>query len=144
GADGRGRAFGGGLVQGWFAPRLDGAERSGLKSWSVGDIVEYLQSGRNGRSHAGGLMAEVVSNSTSKMSDADVSAIAIYLKDLPAGKPDPVVTPPPQAEIAAGKAIYAPTRFACPQGQGRGTPRIYPPPPRHPKPPFVPPPPPLP
>ena len=73
----------------WFAPRLDAAERSGLKSWSVDDIVEYLQSGRNGRSHAGGLMAEVVVNSTSKMSDADVRAIAVYLKDLPAGAPEP-------------------------------------------------------
>ena len=30
------------LVQGWFAPRLDGAARSGLKSWSADDIVEYL------------------------------------------------------------------------------------------------------
>ena len=65
------------------------AERSGLKSWSVDDIVEYLQSGRNGKSHAGGLMAEVVVNSTSKMSDADVRAIAVYLKDLPAGAPEP-------------------------------------------------------
>ena len=67
-----------------FAPRLDGAERSGLKSWSVEDIAEYLQSGRNAKSHAGGLMAEVVVNSTSKMSDADVRAIAVYLK-RPAG-----------------------------------------------------------
>ena len=74
------------VVQGWFAPRLDSAARSGLKSWSVDDIVEYLQSGRNGRSHAGGLMAEVVVNSTSQMSDADVRAIAVYLKDLPAGR----------------------------------------------------------
>ena len=75
-----------------FAPRLDGAERSGLKSWSVDDIAEYLQSGRNGRSHAGGLMSEIVVNSTSKMSDADIRAIAVYLKDLPAGAPEPAVT----------------------------------------------------
>jgi mono/diheme cytochrome c family protein len=128
GADRRGRAFGGGLVQGWFAPRLDGAERSGLKSWSVGDIVEYLQSGRNGRSHAGGPMAEVVANSTSKMSDADVRAIALYLKDLPTGKPDPVVVdPPPQAEMAAGKAVYARACIACHEADGSGAPRIYPP-----------------
>jgi mono/diheme cytochrome c family protein len=128
GADRRGRAFGGGLVQGWFAPRLDGAERSGLKSWSAGDIVEYLQSGRNGRSHAGGPMAEVVANSTSKMSDADVRAIAFYLKDLPAGKPDPVVVdPPPQAEMAAGKAVYARACVACHEADGSGAPRIYPP-----------------
>ena len=38
-----------GGVAGTFAPRLDGAERSGLKSWSVEDIAEYLQSGRNGK-----------------------------------------------------------------------------------------------
>jgi mono/diheme cytochrome c family protein len=94
GADKRGQAYGGGLVDGWFAPRLDGAERSGLKSWSVEDIAEYLQSGRNGKSHAGKLMAEVVVNSTSKMSDADVRAMAVYLKDLPAGMPEPAVTPP--------------------------------------------------
>jgi mono/diheme cytochrome c family protein len=127
GADRGGRAFGGGLVLGWFAPRLDGAERSGLKSWSVSDIVEYLQSGRNARSHAGGLMAEVVANSTSKMSDADVRAIAVYLKDLPAGKSDPFVTPPPQAEMEAGKAVYAHACVACHEADGSGAPRIYPP-----------------
>jgi mono/diheme cytochrome c family protein len=127
GADKRGRAYGGGLVQGWFAPRLDGAERSGLKSWSVDDIVEYLQSGRNGRSHAGKLMAEVVVNSTSKMSDADVRAIAVYLKDLPAGAPEPVVTPPPQADMTAGAAVYAHACIACHEADGSGAPRIYPP-----------------
>ena len=92
---GTSRAYGGGLVEGWFAPRLDGATRSGLKSWSADDIAEYLQSGRNGRSHADGPMAEVVVNSTSKMSDGDVRAIAAYLKDLPAGAPEPAVAPPP-------------------------------------------------
>jgi mono/diheme cytochrome c family protein len=127
GADRRDRAYGGGLVQGWFAPRLDGAERSGLKSWSVDDIVEYLQSGRNGRSHAGGLMAEVVAGSTSKMSDADVRAIAVYLKDLPAGVPEPAVTPPAQAGMAAGAAIYARLCIACHEADGSGAPRIYPP-----------------
>ena len=30
-------------------------------------------------------MSEVVVNSTSKMSDADVRAIAVYLKSLPSG-----------------------------------------------------------
>lgn len=127
GADKRGQAYAGGLVEGWFAPRLDGSVRSGLKSWSVEDIAEYLQSGRNGRSHAGGPMAEVVVNSTSKMSDADIRAIAVYLKDLPAGAPEPAVTPPPQAEMAAGKAIYARACIACHEADGMGAPRIYPP-----------------
>jgi mono/diheme cytochrome c family protein len=127
GANKRGRAYGGGQVQGWFAPRLDSAERSGLKSWSIDDIVEYLQSGRNGKSHAGKLMAEVVVNSTSKMSDADVRAIAVYLKDLPAGAPEPVVTPPPPADMTAGAAIYAKACIACHEADGSGAPRIYPP-----------------
>jgi len=127
GADRRGRAFGGGLIDGWFAPRLDSAERSGLKSWSVDDIVEYLESGRNAKSNAGGLMAEVVKNSTSKMSDADIRAIAVYLKDLPPGRSEPEVAPPPAAEMTAGKAIYDHACIACHEADGSGAPRIYPP-----------------
>jgi mono/diheme cytochrome c family protein len=127
GADKRGQAYGGGLVQGWFAPRLDGAERSGLKSWSVEDIAEYLRSGRNRKSNADGLMAEVVLNSTSIMSDADVRAIAVYLKDLPAGAPEPVVTPPPPAQMADGEKIYRGACIACHEADGSGAPRIYPP-----------------
>jgi mono/diheme cytochrome c family protein len=127
GADMKSQMFGGGRVQGWFAPRLDGAERGGLKSWSVDDIVEYLQSGRNGKSHADALMAEVVVNSTSQMSDADVHAIAVYLKDLPAGTPEPAVTPPPPGQMADGEKIYKGACIACHQADGSGAPRIYPP-----------------
>src|SRR5712671_1726889 len=127
GADKRGRAYGGGLVQGWFAPRLDSAERGGLKSWSVDDIVEYLQSGRNGKSHASGSMAEVVVNSTSVMSDADVRAIAVYLKDLPAGKREPAVSPPLPEQMADGAKLYAHACVACHETDGSGAPKIYPP-----------------
>ncbi len=127
GADRGGQAFGGGLIDGWFAPRLDGAARSGLKSWSVEDIAEYLQSGRNGKSHAGGLMAEVVANSTSKMSDADVRAIAVYLKDLGPGEAEPDVAAPPAAQMADGERIYKGACIACHETDGSGSPRIYPP-----------------
>ena len=127
GADKRGQAYGGNRVQGMFAPRLDAAPRSGLKSWSVEDIAEYLQSGRNGKSHAGELMSEVVVNSTSKMSDADVRAIAVYLKDLPAGAPEPKVAPPPAAQMAAGEKLYNGACIACHEADGSGAPRIYPP-----------------
>jgi mono/diheme cytochrome c family protein len=127
GADKPARAFGGGLVQDQFAPRLDAAERSGLKSWSVDDIVEYLQSGRNGRGHAGGLMAEVVVSSTSQMSDADVRAIAVYLKDLPAGIREPDAAPPAQTQMDDGAKIYKRACIACHEVDGSGAPRIYPP-----------------
>jgi mono/diheme cytochrome c family protein len=127
GADRRGRAFAGGRVNGWFAPRLDAAARSGLKSWSVEDIVEYLQSGRNAKSHAGGLMAEVVVNSTSKMSDGDVRSIAVYLKSLPVGPPEPAANPPPDASMKSGEALYAHACVACHETDGSSSPRIYPP-----------------
>jgi mono/diheme cytochrome c family protein len=83
GADKRGAKFAGGVVQGVPAPRLDATEQ-GLKSWSAEDITAYLQNGRNAKKQAGRLMSEVVTNSTSKMSEGDVRAIAVYLKDLPA------------------------------------------------------------
>lgn len=127
GADRRDQLYGGSLIGGWFAPRLDNAERSGLKSWSVDDIAEYLQSGRNGKSHAGGLMAEVVINSTTKMSDEDIKAMAVYLKDLPIGAPEPAVTPPPPAQMTEGAALYKGACIACHEADGSGAPRIYPP-----------------
>jgi mono/diheme cytochrome c family protein len=127
GADKRSSAFAGGSLMGWFAPRLDAAERSGLKSWSVDDIAEYLKSGRNGKSHADGLMAEVVVNSTSKMSDADVHAIAVYLKSLPVGPPEPAASPPPEQGMKDGERIYERYCRACHEPDGSGAPRIYPP-----------------
>lgn len=127
GADKRNRAFRGGSVDGWFAPRLDSAVRSGLKSWSVDDVVEYLASGRNSRSHAAGPMADVVLNSTSKMSEGDLRAIAVFLKDLPPGVPEPDVAPPPQSGMSAGQSIYAHACVSCHEADGSGAPRIYPP-----------------
>src|SRR3954470_21102679 len=125
GAEKRGQPLGGGLVQGLFAPRLDGAERSGLKSWSVEDITEYLQSGRNGRSHAGPLMSEVVVNSTSRMSDADIRAIAVYLKSLPSGAPEPTVSAPAPSQMTDGEKVYRGACVACHEADGSGAPRIY-------------------
>ena len=127
GADKRGLAFSGGKIGSWFAPRLDGAAHGGLKSWSVEDIAEYLQSGRNAKSNADGPMAEVIANSTSKLTDADARAIAIYLKDLPAVSPEPAVTPPQESEMKAGFAVYSRHCIACHEADGSGAPRIYPP-----------------
>jgi mono/diheme cytochrome c family protein len=127
GANRRGHAYGGSPVPGWFAPRLDGAARSGLKSWSVDDLVEYLQSGRNARSHADGPMADVVTDSTSKMRDADIHAMAVFLKDLPARTSEAAVTPPSQAQMVDGENIYKGACVACHEIDGSGSPRIYPP-----------------
>lgn len=127
GADKQAQALSGSEVGGWYAPRLDGAARTGLRSWSLEDLTEYLQSGRNAKSHADGPMAEVVVNSTAKMSDADVRAIAVYLKSLPPSRRETIVTPPDDAEMKAGQAVYAKLCIACHEADGSGAPRIYPP-----------------
>jgi mono/diheme cytochrome c family protein len=121
GADRRGEAYGGGRVAGMFAPRLDAAERSGLKSWSVEDITEYLQSGRNARSHAGELMSEVVVNSTSvttprapnkgsmpgyaaKMTDQEIADVTNYNRNA-WGNAAPLVTPDRSQRRAANNRV---------------------------------------
>ncbi len=127
GADKADQALGGNRVDGMFAPRLDSAARSGLKSWSADDIAEYLQSGRNAKSNAGQVMSDVIIGSTSKMNDSDIKAIAIYLKSLPAGAAEPQVSPPPPAQMAAGEKVYRSACIACHEADGSGAPRIYPP-----------------
>ncbi len=52
---------------------------------------------------------------------------AVYLKSLPAGPPEPKVTPPSDAEMKAGQAIYARACIACHEADGSSAPRIYPP-----------------
>lgn len=57
---------------------------SGIGSWSVGDIEEYLNSGFTPEFDvAGGQMTDVVEN-TGKLTPEDRAAIATYLKVLPA------------------------------------------------------------
>lgn len=72
----------GGVIDGFLAKNLRGDVNDGLGSWSQQDIVQLLKGGRNGHSAAFGGMAEVVQDSTQYMSDADLNAIATYLKSL--------------------------------------------------------------
>jgi mono/diheme cytochrome c family protein len=49
GAEKRGQKYAGGHVEGWFAPRLDGADRSGLKSWSVDELPNICRADATAR-----------------------------------------------------------------------------------------------
>src|SRR5690606_24079961 len=68
----------------WMASSLNGDVNSGLGRWSEADIVEFLKTGHNRFGTAFGTMVEVVNNSTQHMSNADLQAMAEYLKSLPA------------------------------------------------------------
>jgi mono/diheme cytochrome c family protein len=129
GGDKTDQALQGGAVQNWFAPKIAGNMRDGTGAWSVDDIVEYLKTGRNKHSGAAGLMAEVVQNSTSKLPDADLKAIATYIKDVDGGPNPP---PPPEHDKSdpktmAGVAIFADSCSACHAPDGKGVPHMFPP-----------------
>ena len=70
----------------WSARSLNGDPNSGLGRWSEQDVVDLLKTGRNAHGVASGTMVEVVNNSSQYMTDADLKAIAVYLKSLPAGQ----------------------------------------------------------
>ncbi len=67
----------------WSAPNLT-SSGVGLAGWSEADIVDYLKHGQSERAVVHGPMNEVVMNSTRHLSDADLQAMAVYLKELPA------------------------------------------------------------
>jgi mono/diheme cytochrome c family protein len=127
GGDERARAFQGYALQGWFAPNITNDNERGLGGWSVADIVAYLKSGHNSTSASTGIMAEEITLSSSQMSDADLAAIATYLKDLPSqtgSPPTPVSASDPR--MTAGGAIYVDECSACHGMDGKGVPFLFP------------------
>jgi mono/diheme cytochrome c family protein len=125
GADKSSAYLQGGALQNWFAPNIANAKRAGIGSWSEDDIVEYLKTGRNSVTGATGIMAEVITNSTSRMDDADLRAIATYLKDV-AGGDEPKPAAPHQSVMDSGKRIYDDSCAACHRDSGEGVAHMFP------------------
>jgi mono/diheme cytochrome c family protein len=74
----------GGAIEGWYAPNLTADNREGIGSWSVAELTQFLKSGAG--PHVGvalGPMREVISESLSHLSSADLQAMAAYLKSVP-------------------------------------------------------------
>ena len=127
GGDRGSEALQGALLQDWYAPDLTEDPRTGIGSWSIEEIVRYLKTGANSYDIASGPMAEAVSNSTSKMTDADLLAIATYLKDR-APRSGRAVTALAAANprMVAGQAIYEDRCAACHSHSGAGVPNLFP------------------
>ncbi|MCY0852953.1 cytochrome c [Cupriavidus sp. D39] len=78
------REFGGGDVGTWYAPNITSDAISGIGSWNEQEIAGYLHSGdAMNKSQAAGPMAEAIDHSLRHLNDADLHAIAIYLKSVP-------------------------------------------------------------
>jgi mono/diheme cytochrome c family protein len=127
GGDENGRAMQGSVLQNWYAPNITGSRRVGIGDWTVDDIALYLKTGRNRYDIASGPMAEAVTNSTSRLTDADLRAIAVYLKELPPGGgelPQPVSGQDPAMQ--RGQAIYNNQCAACHSVGGEGIVGLFP------------------
>jgi len=111
----------GAVLAGWYAPDLTSDRNAGLGRWSASDIVEYLQTGRNAHSIASGPMAEAVENSTSQMTNADLNAIAVYLKDLPASRGNGGAATGVETQMKAGRDGYDINCAACHGRDGKGS-----------------------
>jgi mono/diheme cytochrome c family protein len=125
GAD-RGMALSGASLQGWLAPDLTSERTTGLGGWSESELVEYLKTGRNRYSIASGPMAEVVEHSTARMNDADLQAVAVYLKDLPASLGNGGGATGVEAQMKSGAGIYRMNCAACHSLNGRGDNVLFP------------------
>ena len=127
GGDENSQAMQGSVLQNWYAPNLTGNRRVGIGDWTVDDIALYLKTGRNRYDIASGPMADAVTHSTSHLTDADLRAIAVYLKDLPPGggvAPQPVSAQDPVMQ--QGQAIYNNQCAACHTVAGEGIVGLFP------------------
>ena len=136
--DESGEAFlaGGPVIDGWLAVNLRGNPADGLGSWSNDDIVATLRSARSA-THAvlGGAMGDVVVHSTQHLNDADLQAVAAYLKSLPptkdqvsSFKADPATAKALAAgqEGSRGAELYVDNCAACHRTNGQGYERVFP------------------
>jgi alcohol dehydrogenase (quinone), cytochrome c subunit len=127
---------GGPRIDGWVAVNLRGNQGDGLGNWSKGDIVATLRSARNStQAVVGAPMSDVVVHSTQYLSDADLEAIAAYLKTLTPAPGDAsrfAANPATAADLAKGKEanrgaeVYDDNCAACHRTDGEGSPKVLP------------------
>jgi len=119
----------GGMGEGWFATSLRASRGEGIGTWTVDEIVEYLNTGANAHARAVGPMAEVVEHSTQYLSDTDLRAMATYLKDLPGDDGHAKQQSPSDDHdvLNRGKLVYLDQCAGCHMENGEGVAGVFPP-----------------
>jgi mono/diheme cytochrome c family protein len=115
----------GGNLGEWHAPDITPNPHVGIGSWSEQQVVDYLKLGSNHVAVASGPMAEAVTNSTQHLTDADLRAIAVYLKQVPASTttlPQPLSMD--NAQMKMGENVYSANCTACHNSDGKGIPNL--------------------
>ena len=78
GGEEKGREFAGGVAEGWNAPALDTTNPSAA-TWNADSLFAYLKTGSNREHSAAGGPMGPVAEGLSRLNDADVRAIAVYV-----------------------------------------------------------------
>uniref|UniRef100_Q47D55 Cytochrome c, class I n=1 Tax=Dechloromonas aromatica (strain RCB) TaxID=159087 RepID=Q47D55_DECAR len=106
--------------------------------WTVEDTATFLKTGQNRFATASGSMTEVITHSTQHFKEADLTAVANYLKSLPPGpydKPMPAGAPKPVVAAHVPEKLFT-TRGGlgyiqfcgdCHRADGGGVAKIFPP-----------------
>jgi mono/diheme cytochrome c family protein len=128
----------GGTNDHWFAPNLTADAGSGLGRSSREDIAAFLKHGHGGGLVTFGSMVQVVEDSTQYLDDADLAAIATYLKSLPPRAQSGHFNASSRGALQSvqalktgdverpGAGIYATYCARCHQSDGAGVPQKYP------------------
>ena len=135
------RSLGGSELGGWYAPYITPDANSGIGNWSAQDLVRYM-SGQPvpGKGSAAGPMVEAIDHSLRHLTPADLQAIAVYIKSVPAvvhaGARQPAdsygsqidalatirgVALPKEHDAMTGPQLYDAYCAACHQAQAQGS-----------------------
>lgn len=118
-----GQSLAGGVIpmRQWYAPALTSPQQAGVADWPAADIVALLRDGVSPRGSVLGPMAEVVLGSTQHLDEADLGAIATFLKSLPQTPTQRATARPADPQVlAAGEQAYADHCASCHGAQGEG------------------------
>jgi mono/diheme cytochrome c family protein len=91
------KKFAGAMTAGWKAFNITSDKDSGIGGWTDNEVFNYLANGHaSGRGTAAGPMGEAVDESFSQMAPADIHALLIYLRSVPAvASSEPAAIAPP-------------------------------------------------
>ena len=129
GGSSQAQAFRGGLMpaQDWYAPSLRSAHEGGVATWDTQQVVALLKTGVAEGASVMGPMADVVLHGTQHLNDADLQAMAVYLKALPAhDTPRRSIEAADPQQIARGEKLYAQQCAQCHGDNGEGAAGVYP------------------
>jgi mono/diheme cytochrome c family protein len=119
------RKFAGAVAAGWHAFNITSDKAAGIGGWSDEDVLAYLSTGHAlNHGTATGPMGEAVDQSFSLLSKADIAALVIYLRSVPAisarNLPAMIATPAPPppdgggaTADALGKKVFQEACVSC-------------------------------